>query len=177
LGFACTQPLRMPRGQERRFVVAEISFRKAEPAEADAIAGLINRAFAVERFFVDGDRTSPQKVRELFGTGSFLVAEDGDGLVGCVYVERRGERGYVGLLSIDPTRQRSGLGSRLMAAAEDHARKAGCQAVDLRVVNLRQELPGFYHRLGYTETGAEPFPPDAKPKLPCHLVTMSKLLA
>jgi len=97
--------------------------------------------------------------------------------VGCVYVEVRGDRGYVGLLSIDPARQRSGLGSRLMAAAEDHARKAGCHAMDLRVVNLRRELPGFYRRLGYAETGTEPFPPDAKPKLPCHLVTMSKHLA
>jgi len=158
-------------------VTMEVSFREAEPVEADALTGLINRAFAVERFFIDGDRISPEKVREMFGTGNFLVAEDGNELVGCVYVERRGERGYLGLLSTDPARQRSGLGSRLMAAAEDHARKAGCHMMDLRVVNLRRELPGFYRRLGYAETGTEPFPPDAKPKLPCHLVTMSKPLA
>ncbi len=150
--------------------------RKAESAEADALAGLINRAFAVERFFIDGDRTSPEKVRDLFGTGDFLVAQVGGELVGCVYVEKRGQRAYIGLLSIDPARQRSGLGSRLMAAAEDHARNAGCHAVDLRIVNLRQELPGFYHRLGYAEAGTEPFPQDAKPKLPCHFVKMSKQL-
>jgi hypothetical protein len=48
-------------------VAAEVSFRKAELAEADAIAGLINRAFAVESFFIDGDRTNPEKVRELLG--------------------------------------------------------------------------------------------------------------
>ena len=157
-------------------MAGEVCFRKALPAEADAIAGLINQAFAVERFFIDGDRTSSEQVRELFGTGDFLVAQDGNALVGCVYLERRGERGYVGLLSIDPARQRSGLGSRLMAVAEEHARKAGCHAMDLRVVNLRRELPPFYRRLGYAETGTEPFPPEAKPKLPCHLVTMSKAL-
>ena len=157
-------------------MATEVFFRKAELAEADAIAGLVNRAFAVERFFIDGDRTNPEKVRELFGTGDFLVAEDGNTLVGCVYVERRNQRAYVGLLSIAPARQRSGMGSRLMTAAEEHARKWGCHAVDLRVVNLRQELPGFYRRLGYSETGTEPFPPDATPKLPCHLVTMSKRL-
>lgn len=170
-------PVRQARQQGRRLVAREVSFRKAEPAEADALASLINRAFAVERFFIDGDRISPEKVQELFATGSFLVAEDGKTLVGCVYVEKRGERGYLGLLSIEPARQRSGLGSRLRAAAEDHARTLGCHAMDLRVVNLRRELPGFYRRLGYTETGTEPFPPDAKPKLPCHLVTMSKRLA
>ena len=158
-------------------MAAKISFRKAEPAEANAIASLINRAFAVERFFIDGDRTNAEKVQQLFETGDFLRAEEGDALVGCVYVEKRGERAYLGLLSIDPARQRSGLGLRLMAVAENHARQAGCNAMDLRVVNLRQELPSFYRRLGYIETGTEPFPPDAEPKLPCHFVTMSKFLA
>lgn len=68
---------------------------------------------------------------------------------------------------IDPARQRSGLGSRPMATAEDHARKAGCHAVDLRIVNPRRE---------YAETGTEPFPQDPKPKLPCHCIIMSKRL-
>ena len=151
-------------------------FREAEPAEADAIADVVNRAFAVERFFIDGDRTSPENVRESFGKGSFLVAEQGDELAGCVYVEKRGERAYLGMLSIAPARQRSGLGSQLMAAAEDHARKLGCQVMDIRIVNLRQELPGFYRQLGYVETGTEPLPAEAHPKLPCHLITMSKRL-
>jgi len=151
-------------------------FREAGPAETDAISDLVNRAFAVERFFIDGERTSPENVRELLRTGTFLVAEQGNELVGCVYVERRGERAYLGMLSIAPARQRTGLGPQLMAAAEDYASKLGCHVMDLRIVNLRWELPGFYRRLGYVETGTEPFPPDAKPKLPCHLITMSKRL-
>jgi len=43
-------------------------------------------------------------------------------------------------------------------------------------VNLRKELPDFYHRKGYIETGTAPFPPDLNPKLPCHFVKMSKPL-
>jgi GNAT superfamily N-acetyltransferase len=158
-------------------MAAEVSIRKAGVADAEAIADLINRAFAVERFFIEGDRIQADKVRELFGSGGFLVAEDGHTMVGCVYLEKRGPRSYLGLLSIDPARQRSGLGSRLMAAAEKYARQVGCHAMDLRVVNLRRELPGFYRRLGYVETGTEPFPEKAKPEVPCHLVTMSKHLA
>ena len=44
--------------------------------------------------------------------GKFLLAEDGETLVGCVYVEPRGEHWYLGLLSVDPLHQRcwSGLG-------------------------------------------------------------------
>ncbi len=153
---------------------SEVSVRKAKVAQADAIAGLINRAFAVERFFIDGDRINPDQVRQLFSSGEFLVAHDDNALVGCVYVEKRGERSYLGLLSIDPARQGSGLGSRLMAAAENHAQGMGSHVMDLRVVSLRRELPGFYRRLGYVETGTEPFPEEARLKAPCHLVTMSK---
>jgi GNAT superfamily N-acetyltransferase len=99
-------------------------------------------------------------------------------LAGCVYAELRGERGYFGLLAVDPTMQRSGLGSRLMDAAEQYCREAGCQFMDLTVVNLREELPEFYRRRGYAESGSgtEPFPAAARAKMPCHLVRMSKPL-
>ena len=62
-------------------------------------------------------------------------------------------------------------------AAEDHCAKAGSRFMDLRIVNVRKELPSFYHDRGYVETGTEPFPPDLSPKLPCHFVTMSKSLS
>jgi len=92
-------------------------------------------------------------------------------------VEVRGERGYFGLLAVDPALQRSGLGSRLVAAAEEYCRAAGCQFMDLTIVNLRTELPGFYHRLGYVESGTLHFPSEQEANQPCHLVRMSKPLA
>ena len=150
--------------------------REAVVLEAAAIAQLINRAFMVERFFLDEDRTDLEKVRELFAKGHFLVAAGDAGLAGCVYIEKRGLRAYLGLLSIEPNLQGSGLGSRLTAAAEDFARSLSCHAMDLRIVNVREELPAFYHRAGYIETGTEPFPPDANPRMPCHFIVMSKPL-
>jgi len=145
-------------------------------SEAEGIVDLINAAFRIEEFFVDGDRINLDQVHSLFPKGEFLVADGDGGLAGCVYVEQRGERAYFGLLSIDPARQRSGLGSRLVAAAEQWAREKGCQFMDLRIVNLREELPGFYRRMGYLEDGTDPFPADAPTKLPCHFVNMSKAL-
>ena len=85
--------------------------RNAESADAESIARLVNAAFRPERFFVDADRTSPDKVRALLEKGKFLLAEDAGVLVACVYVELRGERGYFGLLAVDPARQRTGMGS------------------------------------------------------------------
>ena len=151
--------------------------RNAESADAEGIARLVNAAFRPERFFVDADRTSPDKVRALLEKGKFLLAEDAGVLVACVYVELRGERGYFGLLAVDPARQRTGMGSRMVDAAEDYCRAAGCRFMDLTTVNLRKELPGYYRRRGYVENGTLPFPADQHPpKMPCHLVKMSKSL-
>jgi GNAT superfamily N-acetyltransferase len=151
--------------------------RTAQVEDAENIARLVNIAFRPERFFIDGDRTNPEKVRALMQKGKFLLAEEAGALTGCVYVELREDRGYFGLLAVQPKRQRAGLGSALIAAAEDYCRAAGCRFMDLTIVNLRIELPAFYHRHGYFESGTLPFPPDQAPNQPCHLVKMSKPLA
>jgi ribosomal protein S18 acetylase RimI-like enzyme len=151
--------------------------RTAQLEDAENIARLVNAAFRPERFFIDADRTNPDKVRELLQKGKFLLVGEADRLTACVYVELRDERGYFGLLAVDPALQRSGLGSRMVAAAEAYCRDAGCRFMDLTIVNLRAELPPFYNRLGYVESGTLPFPSDAHPKQPCHLVKMSKALA
>jgi predicted N-acetyltransferase YhbS len=158
-----------------------MQIRIAEVPEAEAIVDIINLAFRVERFFIDRDRTDLKTIRGMFATGTFLTAGDGAAVVGCVYVELRSDRiyqrGYIGTLAVDPSRQQSGLGSRLMKAAEDFCAAQGCHFADLRIVNLRAELPSFYRKRGYVETGTEPFHADADPKLPCHFVNMSKPLS
>ncbi len=158
--------------------ITALETRDAETADADAIARLVNAAFRAARKFIEQDRTSPEKVRVLLESGKFLVAEDENkgAIIGCVYTEFSGERGYIGLLSVDTSRQRSGLGSRLMAAAEVRCRLEGCRFAELTFVNLRTELNRFYRRLGYEDAGTLPFPEEHGAKVPCHLVKMSKRL-
>ena len=101
---------------------------------------LVNSAFRkAESFFIDRDRIDVESVRALMEKGRFLIAEDNGALAGCVYVEQRGEGAYLGLLSVDPALQRTGIGSALMNAAENHGSKIGCRVMDLRIVNLREE--------------------------------------
>jgi GNAT superfamily N-acetyltransferase len=157
--------------------------RLAQDQDAESITALINVAFkAAEGFLMDRDRITLESVRSLLQTGEFLLAEDvlgasGGTLPGCVYVELRGERAYLGLLSVDLSLQKSGLGSALMNAAEEYCARAGCRFMDLQLINLREELPGFYRRRGYVETGVAPLTPGITPKFPCHFVRMSKTLA
>lgn len=155
---------------------AGLRFRVAADADVEALVGVINVAFRVELPFLDGQRVDREKVREFMRTGKFLLAEDAGELVGCVYVEVRKDRGYVGLLSVIPQRQGSGLGRKLMDAAENSFREAGCAGVDLRVISQRTPLPAFYRHLGYVETGTAPFAPCVPAKVPGHYILMSKSL-
>ena len=150
--------------------------RLAQSADVDVLSALINMAFRVELPFIEGDRINPDGVREYMKKGKFLVAEDSADLIGCVYVEVRGARGYLGLLGVEPRRQGTGLGRKLMDAAEDFFRTANCVAIDLRIVSARTPLPAFYRHLGYVETGTAPHPPDAPVKVPCHYILRSKIL-
>jgi GNAT superfamily N-acetyltransferase len=138
---------------------------------------LINVAFRkAESFIIDRDRVDLKAVQSLLAKGEFLVADDEDALAGCVYLELRGERAYLGLLSVDPARQQAGVGSILMCEAELRCAKVGCRFMDLRIIDLRRDNHAFYKRRGYVETGTEPFPSDLDTKLPCHFVNMSKPL-
>ena len=152
--------------------------RFATESELPALMDLINRAFAVEKFFKKNDRLNPESTREYFHRGSFLVSGPQGHINGCVFVELKGDRAYLGLLSVDPAHQKSGLGSRLVNAAEEYARELGALHMDLTIVNVRQELPGYYNRLGYTISGTEPIPPEmiGPVTMPCHFVRMTKPL-
>src|ERR1700680_49784 len=153
-----------------------ISFRDARTDDAEAVARLINTAFLVEQFFIERDRTNPATVRGLMEKGKFLLAEDWPNLIGCVYLELRGDRGYFGMLSIDPSRQRMGVGRQLVDAVEKTFRDAGCKFSDMKIVNVRTDLHTLYHRWGYGDTGTGIYDDPTPTKIPVHFITMSKPL-
>ena len=151
--------------------------RAAVPQEASVLARLINDAFKVEAFFKIGDRTSQDEILQMMDGGEFLVLEDTPGTIaGCVYVSVQGERGYFGMLSIDPSRQGRGLGRQLIDAVEARCRERGCRHIDIHIVNLREELPAFYRRLGYADNGTLPFPDMDRATRACHFLVMTKAL-
>lgn len=152
------------------------STRVATAGDILLLTRIINAAYVVERSFKAGDRIGADGVLALLRKGTFLLLEDSGTPVGSVYVELRRDRGYIGLLAVDPGRQGSGLGRALMNAAEDYCLRNGATHADLRVVNLREELPPFYRHLGYVECGLEPFSEPGEATRPCHFVLMTKSL-
>jgi len=159
--------------------------RVALPDDAAALTHVINAAFKKESFFKKGDRIDEAQVVEKLKTGNFYAIEREHVIVGCVYVEvaREGEdhliakgegAGYIGMLAVEPSRQGSGLGKKLMAFAEAELQRRGCTRIQLRIVNLRTELLEFYGRQGYRETGTTPYPFPNKLTMPVHFIDMEK---
>jgi len=141
---------------------------------------LINAAYRVEDFFIDGDRTSAADIESRLAArdSCFIVAGDPDSeeMAAAVWVKVTDNRGYFGMLSVNPPYQGKGLGRLLITEIERHCIAAGCHALDLDVVNLRLELPPFYEKLGFTTSGTAPFNPLKKLRREAHMILMTKLL-
>jgi ribosomal protein S18 acetylase RimI-like enzyme len=148
------------------------SVRPATAADAPALADLVNRAYEIEQFFVDGNRTDAAEIAGMMATGTFVVLEQPGALAAAVYVE---SRGYFGMLAVHPELQGLGIGKRLVGVAEAMCEAAGCRTVHLRVINLREELGRWYRSLGYREVGTSPY--GHRPvKRPVHFVDMAKVI-
>jgi predicted N-acetyltransferase YhbS len=156
--------------------------RLATEDDVPRLAALINAAFAMERAFMDRDRTSVDEIAKYFGTGIFFVVDGEpfgtfqdkpDALVSCMYLEPRGDRLYLGMLAVTPAQQKRGLGRQMMAEAERQATALGCHSIDIRIVDRRTELPPFYRALGFVDSGTEPFDDPFLTK-PSHFLLMTK---
>jgi GNAT superfamily N-acetyltransferase len=141
---------------------------------------LINSAFRVEDFFVNSDRTNERDIalRMADPDVRFLVvdADDPGALAGAVIVDVHGRRGHFAMLSVDPLLQGRGIARVLMNAVEEYCRAAGCESLELDVVNLREELPAFYAAMGFSPADTAPFPDKAKLRRDAHMVRMRKRL-
>ena len=128
--------------------------RPATPADIPALHMLVESAFrgdsarvgwTHEADLLDGQRTDPTALAEAIADPdrTILIALDGDATIGCVEVKRAGmARSALGLLSVRPDRQATGLGRRLVAAAEDHARTRGGWRAAAAAAARRRELCG-----------------------------------
>jgi ribosomal protein S18 acetylase RimI-like enzyme len=146
----------------------------ATPADAPALAALINQAYrgpatpqawTTEAHLLDGPRISEGHLRKMAfsaaqGHGALLKYVGADGvLVGCVYLEPKGKRLYLSTLAVAPEAQGQGAGRQLLAAAEAYAHQHGCTRVLISVLSARPELVAWYERHGYQRTGkSEAFP-------------------
>ncbi len=155
-----------------------LNFRPASYHDIPALHALIEggyrgdsakRGWTHEADLLGGQRTDAETLAAIIDDPeqTLIVAEAEDGaLHGCVLCADEGEHegkrvAYLGMLTVRPDLQSAGLGRRLIAAAEEHARSFGAELMEMTVIKQRSELIAWYLRRSYRLTGREePFPMD-----------------
>ncbi|HEU4470009.1 MAG TPA: GNAT family N-acetyltransferase [Flavisolibacter sp.] len=102
-------------------------------------------------------------------------------IVGCVYLEKKEEMLYLGMLSVSPSIQAQGIGRKLLKAAEAYAKELSCRSIEMTVISARHELIAWYERNGYEKTQRSlPFHTEekfGKPRVPVAFIIMKKNLS
>ncbi|AKD58602.1 GCN5 family acetyltransferase [Spirosoma radiotolerans] len=163
----------------------------ATEQDIPALVSLVNSAYrgdssrkgwTTEADLLGGVRTSEESLREMFQNPNALILkyEDADHLLGCVYLEAKGNDLYLGMLTVSPDAQANGIGKQLLTAAEQLAVERKCRAITMTVITVRHELIAWYERRGYQPTGnKQPFPDDPRfgiKKQPLEFMVMEKIL-
>lgn len=84
---------------------------------------------------------------------SFFVAKQGDTILGTAAMANKGDYGEVKSMFVSPDARGLGLGIKLLAHLEQHARDTGLAAMKLETGSLLKEAHSLYARGGFTECG------------------------
>jgi len=115
------------------------------------------------------------------GISIYLYRNANRELEGCVLLQNKAGKLYVGMLSVSPGLQNKGIGKILLQQAEQVAKQQGCIALTMTVITLRTSLIAWYQRHGYQQTGELiPFNIPGNEVLidePLHFVVLEKILS
>ena len=121
-------------------------------ADEDAWVALNARAFAfhAEQGAVSRDDLVALEGENWFDPDDFLLAWDGDDLIGYCWLKVEGGTGEFYVVGVDPARQGSGLGRALMAAGFARLAARGVHDAHLYVEGDNEPALALYRSLGFT---------------------------
>lgn len=148
---------------------------QATIADTAELTALVNSAYrgesskagwTTESDLLDGQRIDDEMMLGYLQDPNAIVlkfTDDDHVILGTVYLEKKDNKLYVGMLTVSPLLQNAGIGRKLLVAAEDYARDQGINILTMTVISTRSELIAWYERNGYHNTGeVRPFHTDER---------------
>lgn len=138
---------------------------KATIADVAELTQLVNsgyrgesskKGWTTEAHLLDGIRIDEMAMIKYFQDPYITILKyvnDEGQIIGCVYLEVKDERLYLGMLTVSPLLQANGIGRQLLHRAEMEARELNCKSIYMTVIKSRKELIEWYERRGYHATG------------------------
>ena len=151
-----------------------VRVRRAVVRDAQAVAGVLRQAFAeyaplytARAFAATTPGTTAVRVRMREGpVGRASLGED---IIGTIAAVDQREGCYIRGMGVVPDSRARGAGSRLLAAAEEFAVKAGARSMFLSTTPFLDRAIGLYERFGFRRSPEGPHDLFGTP-----LLTMTK---
>lgn len=143
---------------------------KATSTDIPSLNILINSAYrgesskkgwTTEANLLEGKRTTEEELIQTIENpkNTILKFTENDKIIGSVLLVEKEHQLYLGMLTVSPELQNSGIGKKMLAEAENHAKTLGLSSIIMTVISVREELIAWYKRHGYVDTGKrEAFP-------------------
>lgn len=151
----------------------KLNFRTAKLDDTHEINELVNSSYrgdyskigwTTEADLLGGQRSDPGEIEEIIldTNQAIILCIYEQKIIGTVVVQNKTDHAYIGMLTVKPDLQKSGLGKQLLAAAEDYINDQWRQyEIEMTVIKQRTELISWYERRGYFISGeTRPFPYD-----------------
>ncbi|MDG1871456.1 MAG: GNAT family N-acetyltransferase, partial [Flavobacterium sp.] len=122
----------------------------AKIEDATALTLLINSAYrgesskkgwTTEATILEGSRTNETEILEIIkdSNQTLLKFVEDKTILGCVLLIEKESKLYLGMLTVSPELQNSGIGKKLLAVTEDHANQIGLKRIVMTVISIRKE--------------------------------------
>ncbi len=105
-----------------------------------------------EVFGYEAEHNAPLLVIEKkvdFGDGLFFVALDDRAVIGTIMAGYDGHRGWIYSMAVAPKYRKQGLGSSMLAFAEQKLAEIGCMKINLQIMEGNEAVENFYLANGY----------------------------
>ena len=128
-----------------------LAFAVAVPAQLAQVDALMRLAFApyVRRLGREITADAYAWFAEAIAQGDIYIALDGGEIVGAIATRRRDADLELALISVGPTRQKSGIASFMIGRVAEIARARGLRTLSLTTAEMMEDRIRLYRRHGF----------------------------